>query len=191
MAELKADADTKANEADRAQAQAQARLMEIEALIAKQIADKAVVESMKAEAEAQELEAQAQLAGIENELAGIIAAQRVAPQEAANARGRGSRRSGPAPICPRIRGRPRAGIGCSPTGGTAPSGSVSGSMLANPTSIRTSHVTSEYGMRMHPILGYVRLHAGIDLRTYCNTPFYTPRAGTVQWAEWRNGLATR
>ena len=31
-------------------------------------------------------------------------------------------------------------------------------------------MTSEYGMRMHPTLHYVRLHAGIDLRTYCNTP---------------------
>lgn len=47
------------------------------------------------------------------------------------------------------------------------------------------YVTSSYGMRLHPILGYTRLHAGIDLRTYCNTPLYAPRDATVQWAQRR------
>jgi murein DD-endopeptidase MepM/ murein hydrolase activator NlpD len=53
------------------------------------------------------------------------------------------------------------------------------------------YVTSNYGMRLHPILGYTRLHAGIDLRTYCNTPLYAPRDGTVQWAEWRSGFGNQ
>jgi murein DD-endopeptidase MepM/ murein hydrolase activator NlpD len=53
------------------------------------------------------------------------------------------------------------------------------------------YVTSNYGMRLHPILGYYRLHAGIDLRTYCNTPLYAPRDGTVQWSEWRNGFGNQ
>ncbi|WP_298458496.1 M23 family metallopeptidase [uncultured Cellulomonas sp.] len=205
VAELKAEADAKVGEADRARAQAQARQEEIEQLIAKQAADKAVVESMKGEAQAQELEAQAQLAAIEDELAGIIAAQRAAAEEqaareaaaaqaaaaareAAAAAEAAQRRSagGPAPAP-----APPPAPAAPPPAALPPSGSVSGAMFANPTSIRPAYVTSEYGMRMHPILGYVRLHAGIDLRTYCNTPLYAPRAGTVQWAEWRNGFGNQ
>lgn len=73
----------------------------------------------------------------------------------------------------------------------APSGSVSGALFGNPTSISPIYVTSEYGMRLHPILGYYRLHAGIDLRTYCGTPIYAARAGTVEWAKWRNGFGNQ
>ena len=60
-----------------------------------------------------------------------------------------------------------------------PPGAIGGGLFGNPTSINPIYVTSEYGMRMHPTLHYVRLHAGIDLRTYCNTPVYAGRAGTV------------
>lgn len=67
----------------------------------------------------------------------------------------------------------------------------SGAIFANPTSISPMYVTSNYGMRMHPILGYQRLHAGIDLRTYCNTPLYAPRDATVQWAQWRSGFGNQ
>ena len=72
-----------------------------------------------------------------------------------------------------------------------PSGSVSGALFGNPTSINPIYVTSEYGMRLHPILGYYRLHAGIDLRTYCGTPIYAAKEGTVQWAKWRNGVGNQ
>jgi murein DD-endopeptidase MepM/ murein hydrolase activator NlpD len=75
-------------------------------------------------------------------------------------------------------------------GGTKP-GSVTGAIFSNPTSINPIYVTSEYGMRLHPILGYVRLHAGIDLRTYCGTPIYAAKAGTVEWAQWRNGFGNQ
>ncbi len=46
-------------------------------------------------------------------------------------------------------------------------------------------------MRLHPTLGYVRLHAGIDLRTYCGTPVYAGKAGTVQWAKMRGGFGNQ
>ena len=64
-------------------------------------------------------------------------------------------------------------------------------MFSNPTSIDPIYVTSEYGMRLHPILGYRRLHAGIDLRTYCNTPLYAPRDATVRWSQWRGGFGNQ
>ncbi|WP_315095617.1 M23 family metallopeptidase, partial [uncultured Cellulomonas sp.] len=72
-----------------------------------------------------------------------------------------------------------------------PSGPVSGALFSNPTSIVPMYVTSEYGMRLHPILGYVRLHAGIDLRTGCNTALFAPRDATVLWSQWRNGFGNQ
>ena len=40
-------------------------------------------------------------------------------------------------------------------------------------------VTSTFGYRMHPILGYSRLHAGIDYAGACGSPVYAPAAGVV------------
>ena len=188
VAELKVEAEAKVAEAGRARSEALARQAEIEQLIVKQAADKAVVESMKADAEAQEREAQAQLAAIETELAGIIAAERAAAQQRAAAAEAARREAASRPRSTAAPAPPPVG----PQGAAQPpSGAVSGAMFANPTSIKPMYVTSEYGMRLHPILGYVRLHAGIDLRTYCNTPLYAPRAGTVRWAEWRNGFGNQ
>ncbi|NNH07628.1 peptidoglycan DD-metalloendopeptidase family protein [Cellulomonas fimi] len=70
-------------------------------------------------------------------------------------------------------------------------GPVGSSLFGNPTSISPIYVTSEYGMRLHPTLGYVRLHAGIDLRTYCSTKVYAGRAGTVTWAKTRYGFGNQ
>ena len=44
-------------------------------------------------------------------------------------------------------------------------------------------MTSSYGMRLHPILGYYRLHAGTDLRAYCGTPIMAAGPGTVVHAQ--------
>ncbi len=43
-------------------------------------------------------------------------------------------------------------------------------------------------MRLHPILGYYRLHAGTDLRAYCGTPIMAAGPGTAQW---RNGFGNQ
>ncbi|MBT2135246.1 M23 family metallopeptidase [Croceibacterium sp. LX-88] len=43
-------------------------------------------------------------------------------------------------------------------------------------------MTSGYGMRRHPILGYRRMHAGIDFRAAYGTPIYAVTDGTVQFA---------
>lgn len=51
-----------------------------------------------------------------------------------------------------------------------PSGAVPGALFGNPTSTSPIHVTSEYGMRLQPVLLIFRLHAGIDLRAPCETP---------------------
>lgn len=46
--------------------------------------------------------------------------------------------------------------------------------------------TSGYGMRQHPILGYSRMHRGIDFRAAHGTPIYAVTDGTVSFAG-RNG----
>jgi Membrane proteins related to metalloendopeptidases len=40
-------------------------------------------------------------------------------------------------------------------------------------------VGSGWGMRRHPILGYVRLHNGSDIGGKCGNPIYSVQAGTV------------
>jgi murein DD-endopeptidase MepM/ murein hydrolase activator NlpD len=45
-------------------------------------------------------------------------------------------------------------------------------------------LTSDYGMRTHPVLGGRRAHKGIDLASPTGTPVYAPADGMVGKAEW-------
>jgi murein DD-endopeptidase MepM/ murein hydrolase activator NlpD len=45
-------------------------------------------------------------------------------------------------------------------------------------------LTSPYGMRIHPVYGYPKMHTGVDLAAPLNTPIYATRAGVVVWAGW-------
>lgn len=47
-------------------------------------------------------------------------------------------------------------------------------------------ITSRYGMRRHPILGYRRMHSGLDFRARHGTPIYAAIDGTVNYSG-RNG----
>ena len=49
------------------------------------------------------------------------------------------------------------------------------------------HITSGFGMRRHPILGYSRLHAGIDFGAAYGSPIYAVSDGTVAFAGWHGG----
>ena len=54
--------------------------------------------------------------------------------------------------------------------------------------IRTSlYVTSPFGYRIHPVLGYSKLHYGVDLAAGCGTPQYAAAPGTVASAGWIGG----
>ncbi len=48
------------------------------------------------------------------------------------------------------------------------------------------HVTSGYGMRMHPLLGFTRMHKGIDIGAPWGSPIYAATDGVVTMAG-RNG----
>lgn len=163
IGELKAEAEAEVVRADQARAAAATREQEIEDLIADQRSTQQRLAGMKNQAEAERAQVESDRTAVEQELAGIIAAQ----QRAAAAK--------PAPAAP----------GAQQPAAPPPPSNGAGAIFANPTSINPMYVTSSYGMRLHPILGYTRLHAGIDLRTYCNTPLYAPRDATVQWAQRR------
>ena len=172
--ELKVAADQKLEEARQAQAAAEVAKAEVERLVAEQQQRKADIESRKAEAQAQVAANDAERAQVAQELAAIIEQQRVqrAQEEAARA----------------AAGKNNGGGGGGGGGGSAPpNGARPGALFANPTAHNPMVVTSEYGNRLHPVLGYWRLHAGIDLRDRCGEPVYAARAGTVQWAKFRSG----
>jgi murein DD-endopeptidase MepM/ murein hydrolase activator NlpD len=160
---LQAEADKKVLEAEGAREAAAAREAEIGRLIADQSAQEQTLVRMKGQAEAEEAASEAESNAIAAELAGIIAQQRAAAEAAraaAVAAAAAAGKKAPPPL-------------------ERPSGMISGALFGNPTATSPITVTSEYGMRLQPVLGIWRLHAGIDLRARCETPIYAGRAGTV------------
>lgn len=175
ISELKAEADEKVAAADAARAAAEARTAEIEELIAAQTAQQQTLAGMKGQAESELAAIEAERVATEAELARIIARQRAAAEAeraAAAAAAAAAGKTAP-PALP------------------APTGNVAGKLFGNPTATKPMYVTSEYGMRLQPILKIYRLHAGIDLRARCGTPIYAGRDGTVLSTRWSGGNGNR
>lgn len=55
------------------------------------------------------------------------------------------------------------------------------------TPIDGARVSSGFGLRLHPILGYTKMHKGIDFAAATGTPIYAAGDGTVQKAGRANG----
>ena len=51
-----------------------------------------------------------------------------------------------------------------------------------------ARISSQYGYRIHPILGYRKLHAGTDFAAPCGTPITAAADGTVVTAGWGGGF---
>lgn len=49
------------------------------------------------------------------------------------------------------------------------------------------HITSTFGARRHPILGYVRMHAGLDIGAPYGSPVYAVTDGSVSFAGYSGG----
>jgi murein DD-endopeptidase MepM/ murein hydrolase activator NlpD len=48
-------------------------------------------------------------------------------------------------------------------------------------------ISSSFGMRMHPILGYYRMHKGMDIACPYGSPVYAVISGVVNWAGGKSG----
>lgn len=68
----------------------------------------------------------------------------------------------------------RAQIARLASGGTL---TYTGGAMIWPTTTR--YVTSEYGWRLHPVLGYEKLHTGIDIGAGYGAPIYAAESGSV------------
>ena len=55
------------------------------------------------------------------------------------------------------------------------------------TPVDGARITSGFGMRFHPILGYTRMHKGVDFGVPIGTPVMAAGAGTVAFMGWENG----
>ena len=177
---LRAQAAANLVRAEDAAAAAAAAKAAVDALVVQQGIDVAAVEARKSAErkrldalEAQSRQLQAQLAEIARQ-ARIKAARDRAARAAAIARAReaDARRS-------------NNGSDSSSSGG----GFTSNGYLSVPVS--GAYVSSEFGMRFHPILQYWRLHAGIDFAVACGTPVRAPLAGRVVSAGWAGGYGNR
>ncbi len=55
------------------------------------------------------------------------------------------------------------------------------------TPVAAAHITSGFGMRMHPLLGYTKMHKGVDFGAPTGTPIFAAGNGVIEDIGMRNG----
>lgn len=166
VAALKAQAAANVVRAQAAAREAAAAKARLDVLVASQAQEVRAINARKA-AERRRLDAlEAQSRALQRQLAAIARAERA--ERARLAKLRSSRGSASPPEA---------------TGG------ASTGVLSLP--VKGAWITSEFGMRLHPILKYWRLHAGMDLAASCGTPVYAPAAGRIVSAGWAGSFGNR
>lgn len=177
IVDLKAEADAKVVQAEQARAAAEAAKVQLEDLQAQEQQRVATIESKRAEQVAKQAELAAQQRQLEADLQAIIARQEEERRRQEAERRRlaeeAARNNQPAPPPP------------------VQSGTSGSSPLSWPSPMDPPYITSGYGWRLHPVLGYRKLHAGTDFRAYCGTPIIAAGSGTVEWAYLRGGYGNQ
>ena len=56
------------------------------------------------------------------------------------------------------------------------------------TPVAAAHITSGFGMRIHPLLGYSKMHKGVDFGAPIGTPIFAAGSGTVEEIGFKNGF---
>ena len=78
---------------------------------------------------------------------------------------------------------------------TKPSGTDTSPSTQAPSSsgwvcpLKSYTLTSPFGMRVHPILGYERMHNGVDMAAPAGTPIYAAKSGKVTVTSYQAGGA--
>lgn len=167
IAELKAEVDAKVAEADQARIEAEEHKAELDALEAEQQAKAAFLDSKREELLEEQREYEAQQAALASRLKDLLDRQEAERRRQEEERRRQEGSSG---------------------------GSSGGTSHSRPLSYPVPPpvvITSQYGWRLHPVLGIWRLHAGTDFRAYCGNPIIAARGGTVQWATYLGGYGNQ
>jgi len=63
----------------------------------------------------------------------------------------------------------------------------SGKRMLMKTPIDGARITSGFGMRLHPLLGYTRMHRGVDFGAPTGTPVMASGNGVVEFVGWHGG----
>ncbi|WP_062208723.1 M23 family metallopeptidase [Demequina oxidasica] len=179
ISDLKIQADELVVIADAARDEAKRKKEAVDELLAKVKEQKEVLEAQRQkylndQREQEALEA-ALLADVKDLSAKKVAAEKKAREEAARKAALAAQKS-----------KEEAEAAAEEAG---KQGAVGSGWMNYPTKV--PYITSEYGMRFHPIFHYNRLHAGTDFRAYCGTPIYAAASGTVAWATYRAGFGNQ
>ncbi len=165
VAALEAEAREQAEVAEQAAVDARARQAEIEALAVRRQAAVATIESRQDEEQARLDQLQAESDALGSRLREIAEADKArAAAEAAEAAARASAQTAPQEQASRA-----------PSAASRSASRDSGSTLRRPE----GRITSPYGMRMHPIRGYMRMHSGVDLAAGCGSPIRAAEDGEI------------
>ncbi len=173
VAQAKAAAQAALAKAQAARASAAQAKQKLDGLAAQQAAQSKVLAAKKAAEQKRLVTAQTEQARLQQ----ILVARARAAKLAAAKRAEAARRAAAAARA--------AGRAAPSTALAAPS---SGAFLSAPSD---GWISSEFGMRFHPILHYWRLHAGRDYAADCGTPIRAAAPGTIISAGWGGGYGNR
>ncbi len=183
VADLKRQAQEALTAAESARKEAEVSKTALDTLVTQQAGFAADIEGRKAQELAELAEAEAEQKRLQDLLieqariarereAARKAAEEAARQAAIKAAEEEAKKTGKPVVVP------------APSPSTSPAEARSGYLSRPLVGGRTS---SEFGMRLHPILHIWRLHTGLDFANGCSQPVYAAAPGTVIKAGWAGG----